>query len=164
MHSRSRQKEETGMSTPNSFQQMDDLHREIDRAFEDFVPQMQPSFPFAFLPGRLARSYPLINLHEDKDQIYVEAMAPGLNPESLNLTVVHNTLTISGEKKSAPDNIPPEAFHREERATGKFVRTINLPVEIEDGKVAAEYKNGLLLITLPKSERAKPKQINVQVS
>jgi HSP20 family protein len=47
---------------------------------------------------------------------------------------------------------------------GKFVRTTTLPVEIDDGKVGAEYKNGLLLITLPKSERAKPKQINVQVS
>ena len=81
-----------------------------------------------------------------------------------NLTVVHNTLTISGEKRGAPDNIPPEAFHREERASGKFVRTVTLPVEIDEGKVAAEYKDGLLLITLPKSEKAKPKQINVQVS
>jgi HSP20 family protein len=91
-------------------------------------------------------------------------MAPGIDPQSLNITVVHNTLTISGEKKGAPDEIKPEAFHREERARGKFVRTITLPVEIDDGKVGAEYKNGLLLITLPKSERAKPKQINVQVS
>jgi HSP20 family protein len=157
-------KEETGMTQSNPFQQMDALHREIDRAFEDFIPQIQPSFPMAFLPGRLARAYPLINLHEDKDHIYVEAMAPGLDPESLNLTVVHNTLTISGEKKGAPDNIPPEAFHREERASGKFVRTITLPVEIDESKVEAEYKNGLLLITLPKSEKGKPKQINVQVS
>ena len=152
------------MTPPNSFQQMDDLHREIDRAFEDFLPQMQPSIPMAFLPGRFARAYPLINLHEDKDHMYVEAMAPGLNPESLSLTVVHNTLTISGEKRGAPNDIPPEAFHREERASGKFVRTITLPVEIDESRVAAEYKNGLLLITLPKSEKAKPKQINVQVS
>jgi HSP20 family protein len=82
----------------------------------------------------------------------------------LNLTVVHNNLTISGEKKGPPDDIKPEAFHREERASGKFVRTITLPVEIDDSKVSAEYKNGLLLITLPKSEKAKPKQISVQVS
>jgi HSP20 family protein len=157
-------KEETGMTQSNPFQQMAALHREIDRAFDDFTPPMEPSFPMAFLPGRLARAYPLINLNEDKDQIYVEAMAPGLDPESLNLTVVHNTLTISGEKRGAPTEIPSEAFHREERASGKFVRTITLPVEIDDSKVTAEYKNGLLLITLPKSEKGKPKQINVQVS
>jgi len=82
----------------------------------------------------------------------------------LNLTVVHNNLTISGEKKGPPEDIKPEAFHREERASGKFVRTITLPVEIDDSKVSAQYKNGLLLITLPKSEKAKPKQISVQVS
>jgi HSP20 family protein len=152
------------MPQPNSFQQLDDLHREIDRAFEDFFPEWQPSLPMAFLPGRLARAYPRINLHEDRDHLYVEAMAPGLDPESLNLTVVHNTLTISGEKRGAPDNIAPEAFHREERASGKFVRNVTLPVEIDESKVVAEYKNGLLLITLPKSEKAKPKQINVQVS
>jgi HSP20 family protein len=55
-------------------------------------------------------------------------------------------------------------FHREERATGKFVRTITLPVEIDDNKISAEYKNGLILITMPKSEKAKPRQIQVQVS
>jgi HSP20 family protein len=143
---------------------MDDLHREIDRTFEDFFPEWQPSFPMAFLPGRLARAYPRINLHEDRDHLYVQAMAPGLDPESLNLTVVHNTLTISGEKRGKPDNIAPEAVHREERASGKFVRNVTLPVEIDESKVVAEYKNGLLLITLPKSEKAKPKQIKVQVS
>ena len=118
----------------------------------------------AFLPGRLARAYPLINLHGDKDNLYVEAVAPGIDPESLNLTVVRNDLTISGEKKRLPGDIKPEMFHREERATGKFVRTITLPVEIDDDKISAEYKNGLILITMPKSEKAKPKQIQVQVS
>ena len=90
------------MTQWNPFQQMDKLHREIDRAFEDFIPQIQPFFPMAFLPGRVARAYPLINLHEDKDHIYLEAMVPGLDPESLNLTVVHNTLTISWRKNGCP--------------------------------------------------------------
>ena len=127
----------------------------------------QPPEPFlrkAFLPGRLARAYPLINLHGDKDNLYVEAVAPGIDPESLNLTVVRNDLTISGEKKRLPGDIKPEMFHREERATGKFVRTITLPVEIDADKISAEYKNGLILITMPKSEKAKPRQIQVQVS
>jgi HSP20 family protein len=91
-------------------------------------------------------------------------VAPGIDPESLNLTVVRNDLTITGEKKRLPTEIKPEMFHREERATGKFVRTITLPVEIDDNKISAEYKNGLILITMPKSEKAKPRQIQVQVS
>jgi HSP20 family protein len=144
-------------------QEMDALRQRIDRAFEDFGFEAPPFFRAAFLPGRMARAYPLVNLYEDNDNLYVEAMAPGINPESLNLVVVHNTLTISGEKTGAPGEIRPEAFHREERASGKFVRTVALPVEIEDSKVNAEYKDGLLLVTLAKSEHAKPKRINVQV-
>jgi HSP20 family protein len=151
------------MNQVSSTDEMEMLHREVDRAFEDFSP-MAPFLRSAFLPGRFARAYPLINLHEDKDNLYVEGMAPGLDPASLNLTVVHNTLTISGEKKGPPSDIKPEMFHRAERASGKFVRTVTLPVEIDDNKVSAEYKDGLLIITLPKSEKAKPKQIQVKAS
>lgn len=151
------------MNQSPAVDEMEMLHREIDRAFDDFVP-MEPFLRKAFLPGRLARAYPLINLHADKDNLYVEAVAPGIDPESLNLTVVRNDLTISGEKKRLPNDIKPEMFHREERATGKFARTITLPVEIDDDEISAEYKNGLILITMPKSEKAKPRQIQVQVS
>ncbi len=152
------------MAEWDPFQQLDALRREIDRAFQKFGVESGPLFRVAFLPGRLARGYPLMNLHEDKDHIYVEAIAPGVDPDSLKLAVVHNTLTVSGEKKRAPGDIKPEAFHREERAGGKFVRTITLPVEIDESKVNAQYKDGLLLITLPKAEKAKPKQISVQVA
>jgi HSP20 family protein len=142
---------------------MNTLHREIDRAFDDFL-SVDPFMRTAFLPRRLARAYPLMNLHEDKDNLYVEAVVPGIDPESLNLAVVHNTLTVSGEKKGPPKDIKPEAFHREERASGRFVRTVTLPLEIDDKKVNAQYKNGLLIITMPKSEKAKPRQVQVQVS
>lgn len=152
------------MAEWNPWQEIEDLRREIGRAFEEFGFQTEPAFRAAFLPGRLARGYPRVNVHEDRDHLYVEAMAPGVDPSSLNLTVVHNTLTISGEKKGVPGEVKPESFHREERAAGKFVRTITLPVEVDDKNVKAEFKNGLLLITLPKAEKAKPKQISVRVS
>ena len=148
----------------DSLQELEMLHGDIDRAFEEFGLESAPFSRSGFLPGLLARGYPLVNLHEDKDDVYVEPLARGLDPKSLNLTVVHNTLTIAGEKKNASPNLKPEAFHRQERASGKFVRTITLPVEIEDGKIRAEYRNGLLLITMPKAEKTKPKQIAVQVS
>ncbi len=152
------------MANWDPWREIDELRREIDRAFEDFGLQMEPRFRAAFLPGRMARGYPLVNLQEDREHLYVEAMVPGVDPNALKLTVVHNSLTISGEKKGPPSEVKAESFHREERAAGKFVRSITLPVEIDDQNVKAEFKNGLLLVTLPKAEKAKPKQINVQVS
>lgn len=151
------------MANWDPFEDMDTLRREVDRAFEDFGLRTEPLSRVAFLPGRGPRRYPLINLHEDKDNLYVEALAPGIDTNSLNLTVVRNKLTISGEKWHAPEDVKPEAFHRSERAAGKFVRTIELPVEVDEGNVNAEYQEGLLVVTLPKAEKAKPKQISVKV-
>jgi len=145
------------------FEEMEGLRREIDRAFEDFGYRTEPASRVAFLPARGPRRYPLINLHEDKDNLYVEALAPGVDPGSLNLTVVRNSLTMSGEKLHAPKDVKPEAFHRSERAAGKFIRSIELPVEVNEGNIKAEYQNGVLVVTLPKAEKAKPKQISVQV-
>lgn len=152
------------MAQWNPWQDMDVLRREIDRSFERAGVQFPPLFRTAFLPGRAAREYPLVNLHEDKDTVYVEALAPGLDPASLNVSVVRNTLTLTGEKPRTATEVKPEAFHREERAAGKFVRSLELPVEVDENKVKAEYTNGLLLVTLPKAEKAKPRQISVQVA
>ncbi|HWP58954.1 MAG TPA: Hsp20/alpha crystallin family protein [Candidatus Acidoferrales bacterium] len=146
------------------FEDMEALRREIDRAFEEFGFRTEPFSRVAFLPARGPRRYPLINLHEDRDNLYVEALAPGVDPNSLNLTVVRNNLTLSGEKRHAPQEVKPEAYHRSERAAGKFVRTVELPVEVDESRVSAEYQNGLLVITLPKAEKAKPKQISVRVA
>jgi HSP20 family protein len=152
------------MAEWNPWQGLESLRREIDKAFEDFGWRTEVPFRTAFLPGRAARRYPLINLYEDRDNLYVEALAPGVDSASLDLTVVRNILTIAGEKHRVSDDIKPEAFHRSERATGKFVRHIELPIEVNENTVQADYKHGLLVITLPKAEQAKPKQISVQVA
>jgi HSP20 family protein len=152
------------MAQWNPWQVMEALRREIDQSFERTGVQLPPPFRSAFLPGRAAREYPLINLHEDKETVYIEALAPGLDPASLNVSVVRNILTLSGEKPRAATEVKPEVFHREERAAGKFVRNIELPVEVDESKIKAEYKNGLVLVTLPKAEKAKPRQISVQVA
>lgn len=151
------------MAEWNPFQDMESLRREIDRAFEGFGLGQQPGQQ-AFLPGRGPRRYPLINLLEDQEHVYVEALTPGVDPQSLNVSLVQNHLTLSGEKSRLPGEIKPEAFHRSERASGKFVRTIDIPVEVDEGAIEAEYKNGLLLIALPKAEKAKPKQIQVKLT
>lgn len=151
-------------STWNPWREIEALRRDIDRAFNNVGQTNSPSFRSAFLPGRAARQYPLVNLSEDRDHIYVEALAPGIEPASIEVAVVRNVLTISGEKRRLPEELKPEAIHRSERATGKFIRSIELPSEIDSAQVKAEYKHGLLMVTLPKAAAAKPKQINVSVA
>jgi HSP20 family protein len=104
-----------------------------------------------------------VNLHEDEGHLYVEALAPGVDPKTLDLSVAHGTLTIKGEKPGLAQ-VSAEAYHRNERAAGRFTRTLELPVDVDAGRVTADYKNGLLLVTLPKSEAARPKQIPVKVA
>ncbi len=152
------------MAQWNPFVDMDQLRRDIDRAFEGFASAEGPSHRVAFLPGRGPRRYPLMNLFEDKENLYIEALTPGVNPDSFNVTIMQNRLTLSGEKSRISTDVNPEAFHRTERSSGKFVRTFDLPVEINEERMQAEYKNGLLLITLPKAEKAKPRQVSVKVA
>ena len=151
------------MAEWNPWQNLETLRREIDRVFDETGFRSEPFFRTAFLPGRAARRYPFINFYEDKEAVYVEALAPGVDPDTLQLSVVGNTLSISGEKRRVAGEVKPEAFHRSERATGKFVRHIELPVEVDENTVQADYTHGLLTVTLPKTEKAKPKQIAVQV-
>ena len=151
------------MAEWNPWQNLETLRREINRVFEDSSMFNEPFARTAFLPGRSARRYPLVNIHEDGDAVHVEALAPGVDSSSLNITVLRNVLTITGEKRRVPSDVQPEAFHRSERATGKFVRSLEIPVEIDEDKVQADYQRGLLLIRLPKAEKAKPKQISVLV-
>jgi HSP20 family protein len=155
------------MAEWNPWQDMHRLRHEIDRVFEQVGwrngGRNGQSFPTAFLPGRAARAYPLVNVSEDAHALYVTALAPGLDPAAVQVTVQDNRLTITGEKQRVAADIQPEAFPRSERAAGKFVRTVTLPIDVEHDKVRAEYINGFLVITLPKAEKAKPKQITVSV-
>ena len=156
------------MAEWNPWQEMERVRREIDRTLEQVGwrhgGRSGRTFPTAFLPGRAARAYPLVNVSEDADALYVTALAPGLDPTAIQLTVQDNRLTIAGEKQRLAAEIQPEAFHRSERAAGKFVRTVTLPMAVEHEQVRADYTNGLLVVTVPKAEQAKPKQIPVSLT
>ena len=152
------------MAQWNPFEDLASLRREIDRAFEGFGADQGPLRQVAFLPGTGPRRYPLINLLEDKDHMYIEALTPGVDPQSFNISVTQNRVIMEAEKTRISGEVKQEAFHRSERASGKFVRTFDLPVEVDDAGVQAEYKNGLLVVTVPKAEKAKPKQINVKIA
>ena len=154
--------DETMWENWNLFREIDALHREIDRIFRGGRPSERSLFRSSFLPGISARNYPMVNLYEDPEAVYVEALAPGLDVDSLEVVVKGNTLTISGEKKPSPD-VKPEAYHRNERAVGSFVRTIQLNTDVDESKVRAAYEDGILTVTMPRSEAAKPRQITVKV-
>jgi len=148
------------------FRDMESMRRELDSFFFDgdggmprWVP---PTFRYSFLPGRAARAYPLLNVSEDEENLYIDALAPGLDPESLSLNVVNGQLTIGGEKPALAKDVEADAYHRNERAAGRFTRTINLPADVDQDKAKADYTNGLLRVTLPKADTAKPKRIVVK--
>ena len=155
--------------SPWSTDMIDDMER-MRRELDRFLGEMRPfgwTFPFSkasFLPGRAARAYPLLNIGEDKDNVYVDALAPGVDPATLSVSVTNDQLVISGEKRPLLASVETHAIHRSERSAGKFTRSAVLPWEVASEKVKANYRDGLLRITLPKAEVAKPKQISVTVS
>jgi HSP20 family protein len=148
------------------FEEMERMRRDIDRILgEDRVSAW--TFPYSrisFLPGRALRSYPLMNIGEDAENIYVHALAPGIGPDTLNVSVTGNQLIISGEKTPLPENVKPENIHRSERSAGQFVRSVSLSAAVDREKVQANYRDGVLKIVLPKSEEARPKQVQVKVA
>lgn len=147
------------------FEDMAKMRREIDRILGEDRPSSW-SFPFSkisFLPGRAYRAYPLMNISEDSDNFYVDALAPGLDPDSLNISVTGDHLMISGEKKALPKSVQHELIHRSERAAGKFSRNITFSASIESANVEASYTDGVIKMVLPKQEAAKPKKIAVKV-
>jgi len=146
-------------------EEMTRMRREIDRILGDdrFSSWTFPFSRISFLPGRASRAYPLMNISEDKDNIYVDALAPGLDSSTLNVSVAGDQLTVTGEKKALPKSVNPELVHRSERSAGQFTRSLSLPFDVESERVRANYENGVLKIVLPKIEAAKPRQIQVKV-
>lgn len=107
-----------------------------------------------------ARSYPALNIWEEGDQLFAEAELPGMGMDDVELFVVGNELTIKGQRRPLADE--NASYHRRERGVGEFSRTVTLPVEIDSDKVEASLKNGVLTITLPKAEAARPRKISVR--
>jgi HSP20 family protein len=106
---------------------------------------------------------PLVDIMEDEKEYLIKAELPDMKKEDVKLTVENDVLTISGERKYAKEE-KGEKYHRIERAYGSFLRSFSLPEDADGSKVSADYKDGMLKVHLPKSERAKPKAIEVKVA
>lgn len=105
---------------------------------------------------------PAVDVLEDKDKLNVKAELPGFKREELDVTVHENNLILSGERKSDEERRDGE-FYRSERFYGRFHRVIGLPSSVEVDKIQAKYNDGVLTVTLPKSEHARGKQIEVGI-
>ena len=106
---------------------------------------------------------PPVDIYEnDSKTIVLKAEIPDVNKEDISLRIENNTLTLSG-KKQADKEVKEQQYHRVERTFGHFTRTFTLPATVDTGRIAAEYKNGVLTVTLPLREDAKPKLIDVAV-
>lgn len=105
--------------------------------------------------------FPLINLSEDQDKYYIRAELPGVKSSEIDIQATGNSVSLSGERKILSENDGAK-YHRRERESGKFSRVLSLSKNIDPEKVDASLVNGVLTVTLPKSEKAKPKQITVK--
>ncbi len=133
------------------------LRQEMDNLFERFFV----GFPGLGLTRRMGLTVSL-DLAETKDNIIVKAEIPGIDSEDIDISLSGNILTIKGEKRQVEID-KDEDFHRIERTYGEFSRSVRLPCEVEADNITATYKKGVLNITLPKCEPARPKRIKIDV-
>ena len=141
---------------------IENLWQEMDRAFTGLLTTP----PFAGFVDPASYAYPSIRLHEGPDTLHVEARVPGVDPDSLKLSVVRRTLTLAGETRPlhGASDAEPRVFHRRERSEGRFERHFTLPMEVDAEKVSAEYADGMLRVTLPKLGQDTPRQISIQAA
>jgi HSP20 family protein len=106
---------------------------------------------------------PPVDIYETEDAIVLKAELPGIDPKDVEVRVEDNTLYLKGERNYEKD-VNEQNYHRVERSYGSFARSFSLPNSIDAEKVKAEYKDGLLTLTMPKREEAKPKTIKIDVT
>jgi HSP20 family protein len=139
--------------TPSLWNDLFSTRRDVDRVFDRFFTQA----------GSMAGPWvPVVDVRETKDAIEVLAELPGLRAEDLEVNVENNVLTIAGEKKQEVSEGDADAeYHLVERRCGRFERSFTLPRTVKADAIGARFEHGLLTITLPKAEAAKPRRVAI---
>ena len=138
------------------------LQRRMDHLFDDDFFNSFGLAPFSLFGGPVGAFSPRIDLSESEKELKVSAELPGLEENDLQVSLAHNMLTISGEKKEEKEDKGQNYYHLE-RSYGSFQRTIPLPCEVEDDKVEATFKKGVLTITLPKTAAAQKQTKKISI-
>ena len=142
------------------FRELTSLQDRMNRLFNDaYRPAQTGSEDDWALGGAWA---PAVDIFEHEGNIVLRAELPGVDAKDVDIRLENNVLTLRGERK-LDSAIKRESYHRVERSYGSFSRSFTLPMAVDQGKIKADYKDGVLNVTLPKREEAKPKQISISV-
>jgi HSP20 family protein len=139
------------------FRDLMSVQDEMNRLFDDFFGR-----PVMRRDWIEAAWCPCVDVSETKDSVIINTEIPGMSKDDVKVSIQDNVLTLSGEKKQEKEEKDAN-YHRMERSYGSFSRSFTLPTSVKADKVKAAYKDGILRITLPKSEEVKPKQIPITV-
>ena len=138
------------------WREMNTLQNQLNHLFDD-------SF---FRPGRsdddlsLGTWHPVVDMYDEDDRVVIKVELPGVDKKDITVDVKDRVLTLSGER-TYDNEVKAENYYRRERAYGKFQRAFNLPADVDSDKINADFKDGLLIIEVPKPEKQKPKNITI---
>ena len=132
--------------------ELDRLRRDLGRLFN--------GLPRANGWDSPAGVYPLMNVSQDNENVYVRSEIPGMTLNQIDVSVTGRSLTVTGER-AIPDEDSKVRYHRREREAGKIRRQLTLPTDVDNERVQAKYQHGILMVILPKAEKAKPKKIAI---
>jgi len=140
----------------------------MERFFHDLFDEtmsggMARRFPSLRAFAQFGESSPAVDMYDNKNEIVVKAEVPGVDKDDLNISISDNMLTIKGETKKEEET-KEEDYYYSERSYGSFMRVLNLPAKVNEKKIKASFKDGVLEIHMPKAAESKPKDIKVEVS
>jgi HSP20 family protein len=135
----------------------------LESRLNQFFNDTLGSFDWRYRDSASAAWVPPVDITEHSDAIRIHAEVPGVSPDNVKISVEGNVLTINGTKEQMSQE-GTERMHRYERTYGAFERTFTLPATVDATGIRAGYENGVLIVTLPKVEKAKPRQIQVEVA
>lgn len=144
------------------FEEVGTFSRAVDRLFDDVLLAGRR-------PGRTAQNgpaaawAPAVEMYETGDEVVVRAEMPNVDPSNVDVTVTDEAITIKGTARQEEEK-KDRSYYRRELRYGAYVRTLPLPAEVKSGDAKATYKDGVLEVKIPKSERAKPTSVKVQVA
>lgn len=137
---------------------------EIDRMFSRFFgrPFGLMRWPRTLWPEEFEAGYPSVDIFEDKENVVVKAEIPGVKKEELEVNVTEDSVVLRGEKKKE-EKVEEKDYYRYERSYGSFHRTLPLPTAVQSDKAKAQFKDGVLKITIPKTPEARKKEVKVKI-
>lgn len=139
------------------FQELERMRRDMDRLWDSFFDDRP-----MVRRGDWSEWLPSLDLSETKNEFVVKAEVPGMTPKDIDISLAQGVLTIRGEKKQEKEE-KEENYHFVERSYGSFSRSIRVPGEVQSDKIKAAYKDGILRVTLPKTEDTKKKEVKIKV-